>query len=99
MCVCVQEVAKRTTTYKTAEEQAEEEDDSGLEATEEDLFHQQVRIPAKESAQCRHFSDPAPNKNKIKLCTYFYKFLYRNIYYFTNILEENVCIRHSQKKS
>lgn len=36
-----EEVAKRTTTYKTVEEQAEEEDDSGPEATEEDLFHQQ----------------------------------------------------------
>ncbi|XP_070845486.1 lamin-B1 [Chaetodon trifascialis] len=37
-----EEVAKRTTTYKTAvEEQGEEDDDSGVEATEEDLFHQQ----------------------------------------------------------
>ncbi|KAM8743553.1 lamin-B1 isoform 1-T3 [Acanthopagrus schlegelii] len=37
-----QEVAKRTTTYKTAvEEEAEEDDDSGVEATEEDLYHQQ----------------------------------------------------------
>ncbi|XP_039979153.1 lamin-B1 [Xiphias gladius] len=39
-----EEVAKRTTTYKTAveEEQGEEEeDDNGVEAIEEDLFHQQ----------------------------------------------------------
>ncbi|XP_040914175.1 lamin-B1 [Toxotes jaculatrix] len=38
-----EEVAKRTTTYKTAveEEQDEEEDDNGVEAIEEDLFHQQ----------------------------------------------------------
>ncbi|XP_022600306.1 lamin-B1 [Seriola dumerili] len=38
-----EEVAKRTTSYKTAieEEQGEEEDDNGVEAIEEDLFHQQ----------------------------------------------------------
>ncbi|XP_071322667.1 lamin-B1 [Trachinotus anak] len=38
-----QEVAKRTTSYKTAieEEQGEDEDDNGVEAIEEDLFHQQ----------------------------------------------------------
>lgn len=35
------EVAKRTTTYKTGEEQ-DEEDDNGVEATEEVRFHQQV---------------------------------------------------------
>lgn len=47
-------MAKRTTTYKTAvEEEAEEEDDSGVEATEEDLYHQQVRLPASLSAQYR----------------------------------------------
>uniref|UniRef100_A0A3B4Y040 Lamin B1 n=1 Tax=Seriola lalandi dorsalis TaxID=1841481 RepID=A0A3B4Y040_SERLL len=40
-----EEVAKRTTSYKTAieEEQGEDEDDNGVEAIEEDLFHQQVR--------------------------------------------------------
>ncbi|XP_035524341.1 lamin-B1 [Morone saxatilis] len=37
-----EEVAKRITTYKTAvEEQDEDDDDSGVEAIEEDLFHQQ----------------------------------------------------------
>lgn len=44
MCV-LQEVAKRTTTYKTVvEEQDEDDDDNGVEAIEEDLFHQQVRL-------------------------------------------------------
>lgn len=44
-----QEVAKRTTTYKTGveEEQGEEEeDDNGVEAVEEDLFNQQVTTSA-----------------------------------------------------
>ncbi|XP_072227905.1 lamin-B1 [Leuresthes tenuis] len=38
-----EEVAKRTTSYKTAieEEQGEEDDDNGVEVVEEDLFHQQ----------------------------------------------------------
>ncbi|XP_051268265.1 lamin-B1 [Dicentrarchus labrax] len=37
-----EEVAKRITTYKTAvEERDEDDDDSGVEAIEEDLFHQQ----------------------------------------------------------
>ncbi|XP_047425360.1 lamin-B1 [Mugil cephalus] len=37
-----EEVAKRTTTYKTVvEEQDEDDDDNGVEAIEEDLFHQQ----------------------------------------------------------
>lgn len=36
-----EEVAKRTTTYRTAEEEQDEEDNDGVEATEEDLFHQQ----------------------------------------------------------
>ncbi|KAF3702443.1 Lamin-B1 Precursor [Channa argus] len=37
-----EEVAKRTTTYKTAiETQQGEDDDNGVEAVEEDLFHQQ----------------------------------------------------------
>ncbi|XP_042365338.1 LOW QUALITY PROTEIN: lamin-B1 [Plectropomus leopardus] len=36
-----EEVAKRTTTYKTAVEEQGDEDDNGVEATEEDLFHQQ----------------------------------------------------------
>ncbi len=48
VCVCVwQEVAKRTTTYNTAvQEQLEEDDDDGVEDTEEDFFHQQVRLRA-----------------------------------------------------
>lgn len=38
-----EEVAKRTTTYKTAmEEEDEDDDDNGVEATDEDLFHQQA---------------------------------------------------------
>ncbi|XP_075935952.1 lamin-B1 isoform X1 [Anarhichas minor] len=38
-----EEVAKRTTTYKTTieEEEEEEDDDDGVEATDEELFHQQ----------------------------------------------------------
>uniref|UniRef100_A0A3B4YTN5 Lamin B1 n=1 Tax=Stegastes partitus TaxID=144197 RepID=A0A3B4YTN5_9TELE len=41
-----EEVAKRTTTYKTGveEEQGEEDDDNGVEAIEEERFHQQVRL-------------------------------------------------------
>uniref|UniRef100_A0A8D3E9L4 Lamin B1 n=1 Tax=Scophthalmus maximus TaxID=52904 RepID=A0A8D3E9L4_SCOMX len=45
-----EEVAKRTTTYRTTggeeqgEEEEEEEEDNGVEAVEEDLFHQQVRL-------------------------------------------------------
>uniref|UniRef100_A0A8C4HN50 Lamin B1 n=1 Tax=Dicentrarchus labrax TaxID=13489 RepID=A0A8C4HN50_DICLA len=47
-----EEVAKRITTYKTAvEERDEDDDDSGVEAIEEDLFHQQVRLPATLSVQ------------------------------------------------
>uniref|UniRef100_A0A3Q1CKS5 Lamin B1 n=1 Tax=Amphiprion ocellaris TaxID=80972 RepID=A0A3Q1CKS5_AMPOC len=38
-----EEVAKRTTTYKTGEEQGEE-DDNEVEATEEHRFYQQVRL-------------------------------------------------------
>lgn len=42
-----QEVAKRTTTYKAAvEEQGEEDDDSRVDASEENLFHQQVSLAA-----------------------------------------------------
>lgn len=42
-CVCVQEVANRSTTYKaTVEEESEEDDDDGA---EENAFVQQVRHP------------------------------------------------------
>ncbi|KAK9532972.1 hypothetical protein VZT92_010329 [Zoarces viviparus] len=36
-----EEVAKRTTTYKTTIEEEEDDDDDGVEATGEELFHQQ----------------------------------------------------------
>lgn len=43
ICVCVQEVANRSTTYKaTVEEESEEDDDDGA---EENAFVQQVRHP------------------------------------------------------
>ena len=35
-------MARRSTSYSTAVEEQEEEDDNGVEAIEEDLFHQQV---------------------------------------------------------
>uniref|UniRef100_A0A673WLP7 Lamin B1 n=1 Tax=Salmo trutta TaxID=8032 RepID=A0A673WLP7_SALTR len=37
-----EEVARRSTSYKTAMEEDEDEDDEGVEVIEEDLFHQQV---------------------------------------------------------
>uniref|UniRef100_A0A4W4G684 Lamin B1 n=1 Tax=Electrophorus electricus TaxID=8005 RepID=A0A4W4G684_ELEEL len=48
VCVCVavlllQEVAVRSTVYKTATVEEEEEYDEGVEVVEEELFHQQVR--------------------------------------------------------
>uniref|UniRef100_A0A8C9ZYU3 Lamin B1 n=1 Tax=Sander lucioperca TaxID=283035 RepID=A0A8C9ZYU3_SANLU len=45
-----EEVAKRTTTYNTALEEQDEED-NGVEASEEALFHLQVRLTATLSAQ------------------------------------------------
>lgn len=45
MCVW-QNVAKRITTYKTAIEEEEEEEDDGVEAVDEELFHQKVRRSA-----------------------------------------------------
>uniref|UniRef100_A0A3Q3JJ59 Lamin B1 n=1 Tax=Monopterus albus TaxID=43700 RepID=A0A3Q3JJ59_MONAL len=43
-----EEVAKRTTTYRTAVErqQSDDDDDNGVEAIEEDVFHQQVSLAA-----------------------------------------------------
>lgn len=41
-----QEVAKRTTTYKAAVEEQGEEDDDRVDASEENLFHQQVSLAA-----------------------------------------------------
>lgn len=41
VCVCVQEVAKRSTTYKSTEEEQNEDDDDEVE--EENILLQQVR--------------------------------------------------------
>lgn len=43
--LCVQEVANRSTTYKATVEEEDDDEDRGVEASEESVFLQQVRDP------------------------------------------------------